>query len=54
METKKETKKVSVTKAKVNENGLVKKRLSKTMKAAMKFKGAFDKEEVLNYVYSQS
>jgi len=54
METKKETKKVSNIKANVNENGLVKKRLSKTMKAAMKFKGAFDREEVLKYVSSQS
>ena len=52
METKKETKKATVTKAKVNENGLVKKRLSKTMKAAMKIQGAFDREEVIKYAHS--
>ena len=51
METKKTTK-TTTTKAKTAENGVVKKRISKAMKAAMKYKGAFDREEVLNYVYS--
>jgi hypothetical protein len=51
METKKTTK-TTTTKSKTAENGVVKKRISKAMKAAMKYKGAFDREEVLNYVYS--
>ena len=47
METKKETTtKASIKKVKV----APKKRISKTMKAAMKYKGAFDREEVLKYV----
>jgi hypothetical protein len=51
METKK-TIKTTTTKAKTTENGVVKKRISKTMKAAMRIQGAFDREEVLKYAHS--
>ena len=52
METKKETPKVVITKGKISENKAVKKKLSKTMKGAMKIQGAFDREEVLKFVHS--
>jgi len=51
METKKATKAVT-PKSKTAENGVVKKRISKTMKAAMRIQGAFDREEVIKYAHS--
>jgi hypothetical protein len=51
METKKITKTES-NKSKKTEKGVVKKRISKFMQGAIKFKGAFDKDEVLNFVNS--
>jgi len=50
METKKKTKKKSTTLKK--ENVTPKKRVSKTMQAAMKFQGAFDREEVIKFANS--
>jgi len=50
METKKGSKKAFTTKT--AENVVVKKRISKTMKAAMKIQGAFDREEGLKYTHS--
>ncbi len=52
METKKTTK-VATPKSKTAKNGVVKKRISKIMKAAEKYKGAFDMDEVLSYVNSK-
>jgi len=49
METKKRSKKAVTTKTAEN---VVKKRISKTMKAAMRIQGAFDREEVLKYTHS--
>ena len=51
METKKTTKSTTI-KAKTTENGVVKKRISKFMQGALKYKGAFDREEVMSYVNS--
>ena len=53
METKKTTK-TTTTKAKATENGVVKKRISKIMKAAEKYKGSveiLDMEALFNPVY---
>jgi len=50
METKKQTtKRVSILK---KEKVTTKKRVSKTMQAAMKFQGAFDREEVIKFANS--
>lgn len=51
METKKTTK-TETTKSKTTENVVVKKRISKFMQGALKYKGAFDRDEVMNYVNS--
>ena len=49
METKKPTKKAI---APQKETSTHKKRVSKTMQAAMKFQGAFDREEVIKFANS--
>lgn len=54
METKKETKKTVTTKGKIVGNRVVKKRISKIMKAAEKYKGSveiLDMEALFNPVY---
>ena len=49
METNKTTKKAIAPK---KETSTHKKRVSKTMQAAMKFQGAFDREEVIKFANS--
>ncbi len=44
--------KIENPKIKSTTNGSVKKKISKFMQGANKFKGAFDKNEVLNYINS--